>query len=167
MSEAMPSIRLTTSAINELPGHVPDGERLVVLHLLRYRDSVGPGKNNSTGRQSFEHYLQMTRPVLMHVGGRPLWRGQARFVLLGPTGERWDEVMLFSYPSLRAFERFVDDARHQAGLSFRTAALEDSRIVITVAPKTFGKLTWWLLQLSARFRRGRSEPGDSYATSSE
>jgi len=68
---------------------------------------------------------------------------------------------------LRAFERFVDDARHQAGLSFRTAALEDSRIVITVAPKTFGKLTWWLLQLSARFRRGRSEPGDSYATSSE
>ena len=113
----MPSIQLTTSAIKELPGHVPDRELLMVLHMLRYRDSVGSAKSNRTGRQSFEHYLQMTRPVLMQVGGRPLWRGQARFVLLGPTGERWDEVMLFSYPSLRAFERFVDDERHQAGLS--------------------------------------------------
>ena len=152
----MPSIQLTPAAIKELPGHVPDGESLVVLYLLRYRDSVGPGRNDMTGRQSFEHYLQMTRPVLMQVGGRPLWRGQGRFVLLGPTGERWDEVMLFIFPSLRAFERFVDDARHQAALSFWTAALEDSRLVVTVASKTFGKLAWWLVQLSVRFRRKRS-----------
>ena len=93
MSEAMPSIQLTTSAIKELPGHVSDGEPLMVLHLLRYRDSVGPGKSNRTGRQSFEHYLQMTRPVLMQGGGRPLWRGHARLI---PASQRITEYLSLS-----------------------------------------------------------------------
>src|SRR5271165_6753864 len=121
----MAAIHWTSVGIKELSGRVPGGEPVVMLSLLRFRDSVGAGRNELTGRQSYERYFQATLPILMEVGGRPLWSGQCRYSLIGPEGERWDEAILVSYPTLSAFERMVTDPRHESEVAFRTAALED------------------------------------------
>jgi uncharacterized protein (DUF1330 family) len=155
----MASIQWTSAGIQELSGRVPDGEPVVMLNLLRYRDSVGAGKNDPTGRQSYEHYFQATLPILMEVGGRPLWRGQFRFPLVGPKDGRWDEAMLVGYPTRSAFERMVNDARHEAEVAFRTAALEDSRMITMVMPKMIGGFAWWTPKISARFRRNGERNG--------
>jgi len=155
----MASIQWTSAGLQELSSRVPDGEAVVMLILLRYRDSVGAGKNDPTGRQSYEHYFQATLPILMDVGGRPLWRGQVRFPLVGPKDERWDEAILVGYPTLSAFECMVNDPRHEAEVAFRTAALEDLRMIAMVMPKMIGGLAWWMSKIFARFRRNGERIG--------
>jgi len=152
----MAATHWTSVGVKELSGWVPDGEPVVMLSLLRYRNSVGAGRNALTGRQSYERYFQATLPILMKVGGRPLWRGQVRFSLIGPEEERWDEAIMVSYPRLSAFERMVNDQRHKAEMSFRTAALEDSRMIAMVVPKRVGRFVWWMSKISMRFRRNKA-----------
>jgi uncharacterized protein (DUF1330 family) len=148
----MPSIQWTAAGLKELSGLVPDGEPIVMLNLLRYRDFVGPGKNDLTGRQAYERYFQATLPILMEVGGRALWRGQIRFSLVGPESERWDEATLVSYPTLSAFERMINDQRHEAEVAYRTAALEDSRMIAIVVREAVTLFGWWMSKISTRFR---------------
>jgi uncharacterized protein (DUF1330 family) len=155
----MASLQWTSAGLQELSSRVPDGEPVVMLNLLRYRDSVGAGKNDPTGRQSYEHYFQATLPILMEVGGRPLWRGQVRFPLVGPKDERWDEAILVGYPTRSAFERMVNDARHEPEVAFRTAALEDSRMIAIVMPEMIGGFAWWTSKISAGFRRNGERIG--------
>src|SRR5208283_4318744 len=113
--QAMREICWTAADLKELSEKVPDGESVAILHLLRYRDSVGTGRNDMTGRQSFERYFQGSLPILMKVGARPLWRGQVRFVLFGGEVERWEEAVLVTFPTLGAFQRMlaVDQDLHQ------------------------------------------------------
>ena len=72
----MVSITWSAAELQELSERVPDGEPLAMLNRSRYRDSVGSGKNDLTGRQAYERYFRETLPVLLEVGGRPLWSGQ-------------------------------------------------------------------------------------------
>jgi len=32
--------------------------------------------------------------MLMAAGARPIWRANGRFVLIGPAGEHWDEIIM-------------------------------------------------------------------------
>jgi uncharacterized protein (DUF1330 family) len=67
------------------------------------------------------------------VGGRPIWAGDVRSILIGPPSERWDQAVLVEYPSRSAFQHVIAMPDYQAGVVHRTAALEDSRLVATVA----------------------------------
>lgn len=161
--QAMREICWTAADLKELSEKVPDGESVAILHLLRYRDSVGTGRNDMTGRQSFERYFQGSLPILMKVGARPLWRGQVRFVLFGGEVERWDEAVLVTFPTLGAFQRMLADERHEAEMPFRTAALEDSRVIAMVMPRAISRVAWWLTKISIKLRGkrlgGREIPG--------
>jgi uncharacterized protein (DUF1330 family) len=136
---------------------VPDGQPVVMLNLLRFRDQAdyppGSGIEPATGRQAYERYSQLTFPHLRRVGGRPIWRADARACPIAPQGERWDEVILVHYPSREAFIRMISDPAYQAGTVHRTAALEDSRLIATTSPQPIGRLAWWLLTLSSKFGR--------------
>ena len=53
----------------------------------------------------------------------------------------------------------VNDPRHEAEVAFRTAALEDSRMIAMVMPKMIGGFAWWTPKISARFRRNGERIG--------
>jgi hypothetical protein len=91
--------------------------------------------------------------MLMAVGARPVWRGTGRFVLIGPAGERWDEIILVAYPSRAAFERLVNLPGFGACAGLRAAALEDSRLIVASAPQRIGRLSWLVYSLVTRLRR--------------
>jgi uncharacterized protein (DUF1330 family) len=143
--------------LGELAAGVPDGRPVVMVNLLRYRSRAayppGSGMEPVTGREAYERYTRLTLPHLRKVGARPIWRADARVDLFAPEGERWDEVVLVRYPSRSAFGQMISNPDYQAGTVHRTAALEDSRLIATVAPQGIGRLAWWLFGLASKFRR--------------
>jgi uncharacterized protein (DUF1330 family) len=133
---------------------IPDGQPIVMINLLRFRERADSSADSRleqrTGREAYELYSQHALKFLTLVGGRPIWRGQARYCVIGPPGERWDEALLVQYPSRSAFQKMINDPGYQAGLSLRTAALEDSRLICTLAPQRIHKIAWWLYNLSLK-----------------
>jgi uncharacterized protein (DUF1330 family) len=109
-----------------------------------------------TGRQAYQRYAKALEPIIMRVGGRPIWRGQARFVLIGPPDERWDEVILVAYPSRNAFQQMLATSGYKACAGLRTAALEDSRLIAATAPQTIGRVAWSLYRLTTKLRHSGS-----------
>ena len=77
--------------------------------------------------------------MLMAVGARPIWRANGRFVLIGPAGEHWDEIILVAYPSRAAFDRLLNLPGFQARAGLRAAALQDSRLMLCGALATISR----------------------------
>jgi uncharacterized protein (DUF1330 family) len=148
----MPTINPEPAAIEEFARQVPDGQPIVMINLLRYRDRAELDGEQLTGRQCYERYEQAVLPLLIGVGGRPVWRGRPRFVVIGPADERWDDAILVRYPTRSAFERMVNSPEYQAIMPFRTAALDDSRLIATTAPQSISRLAWCLFRLSSWLR---------------
>lgn len=142
--------------------HVGDGEPIVLINLLRYRQRADTPGEQLTGRQAYQRYARAVGPMLMAVGARPIWRGKGRFVVIGPAGERWDEIILVAYPSRGAFERLVNLPGFRACAGLRSAALEDSRLIAASAPQRIGRVSWRLYSLVARLRRRAVLPSGTW-----
>jgi len=155
-------IEPTPEALLDLARRVPDGQPIVMINLLRFREwadyPAGMKSEKLTGRQAYDRYGRHVLPFLTAVRARPIWRGQASCMVIAPAGERWDEAILVEYPSRSAFERMITNPEYQAGLVHRTAGLEDTRLIATTAPQHISRLAGWLLKLSWRLR-GQAKPG--------
>jgi uncharacterized protein (DUF1330 family) len=146
-------------ALEGFTRQVGDSEPIVLINLLRYRPRADVPGEQLTGREAYERYTRAVAPLLMAVGARPIWRARGRFVLIGPAGERWDEVILVAYPSRGACERLLNLPGFRACADLRTAALEDSRLIVASAPQRVSRLTWLLYTLVTRLRgRGPAPP---------
>jgi uncharacterized protein (DUF1330 family) len=150
------AVNPSPEALQGLTLQVPDGQPIVMINLLRFREwaeyPAGVEFEKRTGRQAYEIYSRHALPFLMGVGGRPIWRGQASFTVIALPGERWDEAILVQYPSRSAFERMITNPDYQSGLFHRTAALEDSRLIATTKPQKVGHLAWRLFKLFWKLR---------------
>jgi uncharacterized protein (DUF1330 family) len=109
---------------------------IVMINLLRYRDRAvypeGFDAAPASGREAYERYGAEAVKHVASVGGRVLWMAAARFTVIGPPEERWDDALLVEYPSREAFVEMVSRADYRAIAVHRTAALEDSRLICTV-----------------------------------
>ena len=130
----------------------------MLINLLRYRQRADTPGEQLTGRQAYQRYARAVAPMLMAVGARPIWRGKGGFVLVGPAGERWDEIILVTYPSRGAFERLLNLPGFRACAGLRAAALEDSRLIVASAPQRIGRLSWLLYRLVTRLHRRAHPP---------
>jgi uncharacterized protein (DUF1330 family) len=158
----MSLIEPTPQTLQDFAHLVPDGQRIVMINLLRYREwaDYPPGTETEkrTGRQAYERYGENALRCMTSVGGRPIWRGRVGYTVIAPPGERWDEAVLVEYPSRSAFERMINNPEYQAGLVHRTAGLEDTRLIATTTPRYIPRLAWWLLKLSWKLRGRVSLP---------
>jgi len=150
------TVQVEPGAFEAFARDVPDGQPIVLINLLRYRQQTTVNGEDITGRQAYERYAKALEPIIMVVGGRPIWRGQARFVLIGPPDERWDEVILVAYPSRNAFQQMLATPEYREWADLRTAALEDSRLIAATAPQAIGRMAWSLYKLTSRLRRSGS-----------
>lgn len=143
------------SALDGLAAQVGEAEAVVLVNLLRFRNRAGLPGEEMGGRQAYERYAAAVTPLLRAVGARPLWRATGRFVLIGPPGERWDEIIAVAYPARSAFERLVRLPAYRECADLRTAALEDSRLIAVTVPQRIGRLTWLLHGFVTALRRRR------------
>ncbi|NND83552.1 MAG: DUF1330 domain-containing protein [Acidimicrobiia bacterium] len=109
---------------------------VTMLNLLRFREvadySASPElapEAPISGEEAYDVYERHTLPFLIAAGGALTARAEGGPVFIGPPGERWDRVLLVTYPSLEAFMAMATNEPYLAGLGHRTAALEDSRLL--------------------------------------
>ncbi len=108
---------------------------IVMINLLRYRESAeypdGFDAAPCSGREAYGRYGVEAVKHVAAAGGRMLWMGEARFTVIGPDDEQWDDAVLVEYPTKKAFLEMVMKPEYQAIAVHRTAALDDSRLICT------------------------------------
>lgn len=110
---------------------LPRDEPVEMLNLisLHERAAYRDGREIS-GAHAYRLYGETSAPVFQRVGGRILWRGKPRCVLIGPADEHWDLAFIAAYPSASAFLAMVTDPVYQSeAVPHRRAAVRDSRLI--------------------------------------
>lgn len=110
---------------------LPRDEPVEMLNLIALHERAAyPDGRELSGADAYRLYGETSAPVFQRVGGRILWRGTPRCVLIGPGSERWDLAFIAAYPSAGAFLEMVTDPFYQAeAVPHRRAAVRDSRLI--------------------------------------
>jgi uncharacterized protein (DUF1330 family) len=113
-----------------------DEGSVVMLNLLRFREVADYSRHPElappspiSGKMAYGLYSTHTLSILQRAGGEVLFQGRARSLLIGPTDEHWDSVLLVRYESAGAFLTLTRDREYLVGVGHRTAALSDSRLL--------------------------------------
>lgn len=126
--------RETFGAFRTLPEEGP----VHMLNLVRLRDEAAyPDGRKATGRDAYAAYGRESGVIFRRVGGRIVWSGDFRLMLIGPADERWDVCFIAEYPSGAAFVAMVKDPAYRLAVQHRQAAVLDSRL-IRLAPRAPG-----------------------------
>jgi uncharacterized protein (DUF1330 family) len=117
----------------EALAQLPDDASVVMLNMLRFRAQaeypVGSGHAPCSGREAYRRYGEQAVRHVQALGGSAIWMGGVQATLIGPSEERWDEVLLVQYPSRKAFLQMISDPEYLSATVHRTAALSDSRLI--------------------------------------
>jgi len=112
-----------------LTGQQIDGP-LQMLNLIRLKKKVVyPSGERATGAEAYAAYGKASAPVFKRVGGKIVWRGDFRQMVIGPADEMWDIAFIAQYPTTAAFAEMLKDPEYQKAVSHRQAAVETSRLV--------------------------------------
>lgn len=103
---------------------------LVKLHdVARYADGT-----ETSGKEAYAAYGRESGPVFKRLGGRIVWRGDFRLMLIGPEeGENWDLCFIAEYPTAQAFIDMVRDPIYREAVRHRQAAVKTSRLIRTLS----------------------------------
>jgi uncharacterized protein (DUF1330 family) len=140
-------------ALDELRSDVPADGPIALVNLLRFAETAEIDGDRMTGEQAYERYVHAIMPALVGAGGRPIFRGRGRTILIGPGYERWDEIAIVVYPTRAAFERLALSEEYRSNAAIRLAALEDARLIALTAPQRIGRIAGFLFALSVKLRR--------------
>lgn len=82
--------------------HHERGGEIVMMNLLHFAASDGGG--SSGGADAYHQYGKAAVKMVEARGGRVVWMGRPEHVVIGhPEDDRWDLVVLVSYPSRQVF----------------------------------------------------------------
>ncbi len=119
---------------------LPDTGPIWMLNLIRLRRSAKYEDGRvATGADAYKEYAKTSEEFFKDVGGKFVWSGSPKAVLIGPDKERWDLAFVAEYPSAAAFGEMVKNPGYQAIVHHRTAAVKTSRL-IRIAPGAAGKV---------------------------
>ncbi len=101
-----------------------------MLNLIRFksRASYEDGRE-ATGAEAYTTYGETSGPIFKRVGGKIIFSGEPKLVLIGPDDEHWDLCFIAEYPNAAAFGEMVKDPDYQKAVKHRQAAVEDSRLI--------------------------------------
>lgn len=135
----MKTIHPDMETLPEILANIPLDTPVVMVNLLKFRDSA-QGKDLSvacSGRKAYGLYAEALIKILPAHHAEVMYLGSVCGSIIGPTDETWDEVLLVRYPSIQAFIGMVESPEYKAVVKYRTAALEDSRLIATLAARSF------------------------------
>ena len=145
----MRTVDIDPAAVLAAASVIPEGQPIVMINLLRYREQADYGGRTEftpcSGREAYyQRYAPVSSRLVMADGARILWFGDVLGRVIAPPEERWDDALLVEYPSFGALQRLFANPEYQAAVLHRTAALEDSRLLpartssATVTPSGIG-----------------------------
>ena len=108
-----------------------------MLNLVRLKTMASYDDGREvTGAKAYAAYGRESGPVFSSVGGRIIWSGVPQTVLIGPDDEYWHICFIAEYPDLDAFYTMVKNSDYQAAVKHRQAAVETSRLILTIPRPT-------------------------------
>jgi len=112
---------------------------IAMVNLLKFRDRAEypDGRaDGGTGRDAYLRYVEAMQPIVERGGGRFLFAGTARALVIGEVDDLWDEVAIAEYPSPAAFKEIamapevMDIAIHrEAGLAGQLLIMTDGHVL--------------------------------------
>jgi len=147
------SVELSDEFLLSLKDQPNTRKPIVMVNLLQFRPQAeyGDGETSCSGEQAYSQYAKAVIPLILEVGGYPVWAGKVRSTLIGRNSEQWDQVALVAYPSRKAFvdmhlnQAYIDCVEH------RNAGLQDVRLIET-RPTYFPRLILRLVGLVFRVK---------------
>ncbi|MDM4765053.1 hypothetical protein [Pelomonas sp. SE-A7] len=132
-----------------------DGLPVYMLNLMRFypelrRYEGSLAENQLSPQASNRHYEDVVIPMLLKVGGYPVYGGKAqgRNVLVHEPGlDEWNRALVVRYPSRRAFMTLITDPAYRAVAPYKLMSL-----TVVLTPTSFElaipELSWMLGALS-------------------
>jgi uncharacterized protein (DUF1330 family) len=108
---------------------------IAMVNLLKFRDRAEYGdgrKEDISGREAYMRYAARMAPIVEKAGGRFLFSGEAKGLVLGEVEELWDVVGIVEYPSRAEFHRIATSPEVQAIGADREAGLAGQLLIMTV-----------------------------------
>ena len=99
---------------------------VAMVNLLKFKEKAtyADGRDPElSGREAYMRYAQEMRKLVEGSGGRFLFGGEVKGLLLGEVEELWDEVGIVEYPSARALIEITSSPPFQEIEVHRTAGL--------------------------------------------
>jgi uncharacterized protein (DUF1330 family) len=138
----MKTVDPITAQLPAILAAIPQDTPLTMLNLLRFRDTAQYDSDSQaddtspcSGRDAYARYAEVAMRKVIEVGGHPIYVGRVASQIIAPTDEIWHEIFLIRYPSLAAFTRMLAMPDYHAATRHRTAALDDTRLIVTVERK--------------------------------
>jgi uncharacterized protein (DUF1330 family) len=104
---------------------------IAMVNLLRFRQEALEPDLGMSGAEAYGLYGQAVAPHLEAAGGRVLSAASCEQSIIGPSEPEWDMAIIVEYPSRAAFIAMVSDPDYQEVSRHRTAALADSRLILS------------------------------------
>lgn len=108
---------------------------IAMVNLLKFRDEAAyaDGRSeNISGREAYMRYVAEMRGIVQGAGGRFLFSGEVKNVVIGEVEEPWDAVGIAEYPSGAEFHRIATSPEVQAIGVHREAGLAGQLLILTV-----------------------------------
>ena len=104
---------------------------IVMLNLLKFKKAADYG--DMTGAEMYAQYAKKTAPLIAKVGAKVIFLGKTHQILIGPEDKVWDKILIVEYPSRQALLQMLQMDLYKENAKDRTAALEDSRLIVNSA----------------------------------
>ena len=107
-------------------------EAIVMLNLLRFRakaEYTDGRKTDLTGRQAYNIYGDAMLKVVEREGGKFLFAGDVKSLVIGTVDEMWDMAALVQYPSPAAFAKIASSPEVSEIGVHRAAGLEGQLLI--------------------------------------
>lgn len=105
-----------------------------MLNLLKFRDRAaydGSGEPEMTGQEAYLRYAdEVKKLVAAKGGGRIVFQGAARCLVIGDVEQGWDAVALVEYASPQAFVQMALSPEMNAIAHHRKAGLEGQLLIM-------------------------------------
>jgi len=115
-------------------GHDPSPGPIAMLNLLKFRNKAlyKDGRpDDISGFEAYQRYATPMTKIVEREGGRILFVGTVKGVVIGEVGEVWDVAAIMEYPSRSAFQRIATLPEVQAISVHREAGLEGQLLIMT------------------------------------
>lgn len=124
------AIEPTPEQIARLASSTEEGP-IAMVNLLRFREEAGEPDSGMSGAEAYGLYSQGVAPLLEAVGAKVLSAVQCRQSVIGPPEAEWHMSIIVEYPSPGAFIEMVSDPGYREVAVHRTAALANSRLILS------------------------------------
>jgi uncharacterized protein (DUF1330 family) len=130
MSDA--TIDPTVEQIKALAASSSQEGPIAMLNLLRFRDEALAPDEGISGAEAYGIYSKGVAPFLEAAGAKVLSAVACDQSVIGPLDPEWHMAIIVEYPSRAAFLGMVGDRDYQEVSRHRTAALADSRLILSM-----------------------------------